>query len=59
VVSSSVSGRRGEARRPALELGQELARVHEVAVVADRDGPPRPEPERRLGVLQIVEPVVE
>ena len=44
-------GRRGEAGAAALELVEQLAGVDEVAVVADRDRPPRPEPERRLGVL--------
>ena len=44
----------GRGRQPgaaALELRQQVARVDEVAVVADRDRPPRPEPVRRLGVL--------
>ena len=44
-------GAGGEAAAPALELLEELARVDEVAVVADGERPPRPEAERRLGVL--------
>ena len=41
----------GRRPRPPVELAEQLAGVHEVAVVADRERPPRPEPERRLGVL--------
>ena len=44
-------GARGEAAPPALELVQQLPGVDEVAVVADRERPPRAEAERRLGVL--------
>jgi hypothetical protein len=44
----------GRGRQPAsaaAQLAQQLAGVHEVAVVANRERPARAEPERRLGVL--------
>ena len=44
-------GARGEPAPAALELVEQLAGVDEVAVVADRERPPRAEPQRRLGVL--------
>ena len=50
-VRSSVSVEAGSRPRPPPELAEQLAGVDEVAVVADREGPPRPEAERRLGVL--------
>ncbi len=50
-VRSSVSVEAGRRARPPRELAEQLAGVDEVAVVADRDRPARPEPERRLGVL--------
>ena len=50
-VSSSVSVLAARRPRPPVELVEQLAGVDEVAVVADRERPPRAEPERRLGVL--------
>ena len=50
-VSSSVSVDGRKAGAAAAQLRQQLAGVDEVAVVADRERPARPEPERRLGVL--------
>ena len=44
-------GAGGQAAAAALELVEQLAGVDEVAVVPDRERPPRPEAERRLGVL--------
>ena len=40
-----------EAAATTVELAQQLAGVDEVAVVPDGERPPRPEAERRLGVL--------
>ena len=42
-------GRGGQPGAAALELGQQLPRVDEVAVVPDRDRPPRPQPDRSAG----------
>ena len=50
-VSSSVSVEAGSRARPPRSRVEQLAGVHEVAVVADRERPPGPEAERRLGVL--------
>ena len=50
-VRSSVSVDAGSRASAALELGQQLPGVDEVAVVADREGPAGPEAIRRLGVL--------
>ena len=41
----------GRRARPPRELAEQLAGVDEVAVVADRERPPRPQAVRRLGVL--------
>ncbi len=41
----------GSRLRPPGRRAEQLPRVHEVAVVPDRERPPRPQAERRLGVL--------
>ena len=50
-VSSSVSVEAGRRARPPLSWLEQVARVDEVAVVADGERPARPEPVGRLGVL--------
>ena len=52
-------GRGGQARPAALQLAEQLTRVDEVAVVADRQRPPRAKPIVGWAFSQIVEPVVE